>query len=93
MPSQGLASPYLAKFAPHERQDRVEPELGPSTVPRTAYPAVTSDSPAAAGLSSEVSDFDTEAWMAAQQVRFALDSPVEGDGFELPVPRRDDHDF
>jgi hypothetical protein len=60
MPSQGLASPYLAKFAPHERQDRVEPELGPSTVPRTAYPAVTSDSPAAAGLSSEVSDFDTE---------------------------------
>jgi hypothetical protein len=45
MPSQGLASPYLAKFAPHERQDRVEPELGPSTVPRTAYPAVTSDSP------------------------------------------------
>jgi hypothetical protein len=59
MPSQGLASPYLAKFAPHERQDRVEPELGPSTVPRTAYPAVTSDSPAAAGLSSEVSDFDT----------------------------------
>jgi hypothetical protein len=60
MPSEGLASPYLAKFAPHERQDRVEPELGPSTVPRTAYPTVTSDSPAAAGLSSVVSDFDTE---------------------------------
>jgi hypothetical protein len=60
MPSEGLASPYLAKFAPHERQDRVEPELGPSTVPRTAYPTVTSDSPAAGGLSSVVSDFDTE---------------------------------
>ena len=22
-----------------------------------------------------------------EQVRFAMDSPVEGDGFELPVPR------
>ena len=60
MPSEGLASPYLAKFAPHERPGRVEPELGPATVPRTAYPTVTSDSPAAAGLSGVVSDFDTE---------------------------------
>jgi hypothetical protein len=24
--------------------------------------------------------------MAAPQVRFAIDSPLEGDGFELPVP-------
>jgi len=60
MPSEGLASPCLAKFAPHERQDRVEPELGPSTVPRTAYPTVTSDSPTTAAPSSVVSDFDTE---------------------------------
>jgi hypothetical protein len=60
MPSEGLASPYLAKFAPHERPGRVEPELGPSTVPRTAYPTVTSDSPTTAGPSSVVSDFDTE---------------------------------
>jgi hypothetical protein len=42
------------------RPGRVEPELGPATVPRTAYPTVTSDSPAAAGLSGVVSDFDTE---------------------------------
>src|SRR3984893_12535481 len=60
MPSEGLASPYLAKFAPHERQDRVEPDIVPSTVPRTAYPTLTSNTPAAAGQSSVVSDFDTE---------------------------------
>ena len=54
MPNEELASPYLAKFAPHERQGRVEPELWPLTVPRTAYPAVTSDSPAATGPSSVV---------------------------------------
>jgi hypothetical protein len=60
MPSEGLASPYLAKFALHERQGRVEPELGPSTVLRTPYPPVTSGSPAAAGPSSVVSDFDAE---------------------------------
>src|ERR1700730_2316853 len=40
------------------RPGRVEPELGPATVPRTAYPTVTSDSPAAAGLSGVVSDFE-----------------------------------
>jgi hypothetical protein len=61
MPSEGLASPSLAEFAPHERKGRVEPELGPSTVPRTAYATVTSDSPAAAGLSGVVSSgIDTE---------------------------------
>jgi hypothetical protein len=60
MPSEGLASPSLAEFAPHERHGRVEPELGPSTVPRTAYATVTSDSPAAAGLSGVVSGIDTE---------------------------------
>jgi hypothetical protein len=54
MPSEGLASPYLAKFAPHERPSRVEPELGPSTEPRTAYPTVTSDSPTTAEPSSVV---------------------------------------
>jgi hypothetical protein len=37
MPGEGHASPYLAEFAPHERQGRVEPELGPSTAPGTAY--------------------------------------------------------
>jgi hypothetical protein len=26
-------------------------------------------------------------WMAAPQVRFAIDSPLEGDGFEPSVPR------
>src|SRR5437667_3308799 len=60
MPSEGLASPALAEFAPHERQGRGEPELGPSTVPWTAYPTVPFDSPAAAGLSGVVSEFDTE---------------------------------
>jgi hypothetical protein len=25
--------------------------------------------------------------VAAEEIRFALDSPLEGDGFELPVPR------
>ena len=44
MPSDGHASASLAEFAPHERQGRVEPELGPSTMPRTAYATVTSDS-------------------------------------------------
>ena len=50
MPGEGHASPYLAEFAPHERQGRVEPELRPSTAPGTAYATVTSDSPSAAGL-------------------------------------------
>jgi len=27
-----------------------------------------------------------------EEVRFALDSPLEGDGFELPVPRRWNND-
>src|ERR1700730_9822278 len=60
MPSDGHASPCLAEFAPHERQGRVEPELGPSTVPRTAYATVTSDSPVAVGLSGVVSEIDLE---------------------------------
>jgi hypothetical protein len=60
MPSDGHASPCLAEFAPHERQGRVEPELGPSTVPRTAYATVTSDLPVAAGLSGVVSEIDLE---------------------------------
>ena len=60
MPGEGHASPYLAEFAPHERQGRVEPELGPSTVPRTAYATVTSDSPVAVGLSGVVSEIDLE---------------------------------
>ena len=60
MPSDGHASPCLAEFAPHERQGRVEPELGPSTMPRTAYASVTSDSPVAAGLSGVVSEIDLE---------------------------------
>jgi hypothetical protein len=50
MPGEGHASPYLAEFAPHERQGKVEPELGPSTAPGTAYATVTSNSPSAAGL-------------------------------------------
>jgi len=60
MPNDGHASPSLAEFAPHERQGRVEPELGPSTMPRTAYASVTSDSPVAAGLSGVVSESDLE---------------------------------
>jgi hypothetical protein len=60
MPSDGHASPSLAEFAPHERQGRVEPELGPSTMPRTANASVTSDSPVAAGLSGVVSEIDLE---------------------------------
>jgi len=60
MPSDGHASPCLAEFAPHERLGRAEPELGPSTVPRTAYATVTSDSPVAAGLSGVVSEIDLE---------------------------------
>jgi hypothetical protein len=60
MPSDGHASPSLAEFAPHERQGRVEPELGPSTMPRTAYASVTSDSPVAAGLLGVVSEIDLE---------------------------------
>src|SRR6476661_8342952 len=30
---------------------------------------------------------------AAAKVRFAIDSPLEGDGFELPVPREGGHRF
>jgi hypothetical protein len=60
MPRDGHASPSLAEFAPHERQGRVEPELGPSTMPRTAYASVTSDSPVAAGLLGVVSEIDLE---------------------------------
>ena len=60
MPGEGHASPYLAEFAPHERQGRVEPELGPSTAPGTAYATVTSDSPSAAGLWGVVPEIDTE---------------------------------
>jgi len=60
MPSDGHARPCLAEFAPHERQGRAEPELGPSTVPRTAYATVTSDSPIVAGLSGVVSEIDLE---------------------------------
>jgi len=61
MPGEGHASPYLAEFAPHERQGRVEPEVGPSTAPGTAYATVTSDSPYAAGLWGVVPEIDTEA--------------------------------
>ena len=57
MPGEGHASPYLA--APHERQGRVEPEVGPSTAPGTAYATVTSDSPSAAGLWGVVPEIDT----------------------------------
>ena len=60
MPGEGHASPYLAEFAPHERQGKVEPELGPSTAPGTAYATVTSDSPSAAGLWGVVPEIDTE---------------------------------
>ena len=60
MPGEGHASPYLAEFTPHERQGRVEPELGPSTAPGTAYATVTSDSPSAAGLWGVVPEIDTE---------------------------------
>ena len=60
MPSDGHASPSLPEFAPHERQGRVEPELGLSTMPRTAYASVTSDSPVAAELSGVVSESDLE---------------------------------
>ena len=65
MPSDGHASPCLAEFAPHERQGRAEPELGPSTVPRTAYATVTSDSPIVAGLSGVVSEIDLEPRLCA----------------------------
>src|SRR5215469_6167044 len=57
MASERLASLSFAEFAPHERQDRVEPKLGPRTALLTMDPATTS---AAAEISSMVSEIDTE---------------------------------
>jgi hypothetical protein len=55
MPGRGHASSYLAA-----RQGRVEPELRPSTAPRTPYPTDTSDIPTAPGLSGMVPEIDPE---------------------------------
>jgi len=57
MASERLASLSFAEFARHERQDRVEPKLGPRTALLTADPTATS---AAAEISSMVSEIDTE---------------------------------
>jgi hypothetical protein len=60
MPTGG-AGRYSGEFAMHERQGRIEPELGPPTVSRTAYPSIASDSSAAAaGPSDRVSKVQTE---------------------------------
>ena len=57
MPSERAASLSFAEFARHERQERVEPELGPRTALLTADPTATS---ASAEISSMVSEIDTE---------------------------------
>jgi len=57
MPGERAASLSFAEFARHERQDRVEPELGPRTALLTADPTATS---ASAEISSMVSEIDTE---------------------------------
>ena len=57
MPSERAASLSFAEFARHERQDRVEPELGPRIALLTADPTATSTS---AEISSMVSEIDTE---------------------------------
>jgi type IV secretory pathway VirB10-like protein len=57
----GGVSRSVAEFGSHGGQARKEPEFGPSTVFRTAYPNTRSDSPVdAAGLSNIVSRIDAE---------------------------------
>src|SRR6266436_377516 len=36
---------------------------------------------------------DSHRWVSSLKIRFAIDSPLEGDGFELSVPRERGHRF
>ena len=55
-----MSRPSFFRLAPLERQGRIEPELRQSTASRTPYPSVSPDAPAAARLSSAVSEIDQE---------------------------------
>jgi hypothetical protein len=60
MRREGTVSSSFAHVASLERPGRVEPELGPSMAPRTSYPSVSSDAPAAPRLLGAGSDLDSE---------------------------------
>ena len=60
MRREGNVSSSFAHVASLERPGRVEPELGPSMAPRTSYPSVSSDAPAAPRLLGAGSDLDSE---------------------------------